>query len=416
MPIALTSSPNDQQIGTLSLRDGISRSVCPNARVVTLTPRLVSDAAVTATDSHLEFYPSPAGNMDVRPCEVDLSPRSSESAASLHCFNTNSPPILNLSPNLSPVPEGQIGLVNFEAREMHIAQEMNPVGSPTPTVSIPLFVNEERGLNQLHRSRKKRPISDVVIDLTQPQSPLVEDHSNSPHVGQSYHHPSQKRPRLDAVIQLDDEPICPPLRRMRSRDHPRRYLNAGEPEVVVSLPRMTRGHSSRLIANTNLEQSVGPCPLMNAPNMITLATGPYHAQQHPAPPTPPVYASTHIMQAAPLYSVCNLKLPPQYRMFQTMPPPPGASNAGTSAGNVAMYSAVPRQAPTTEVPPNVVPPQILHYYPHPAPGAYHYPPHQMTRRSADANMVQHPHQSHLVMGFNGSWKRCGFFASCVYYF
>lgn len=151
---------------------------------------------------------------------------------------------------------------------------------------------------------------------------------------------------------------------------------------------------------------------MNAPNMITLATGPYHAQQHPAPPAPPVYAGTHIMQAAPLYSVCNLKLPPQYRMFQTMPP--GASNAGTSAGNVAMYSAVSRQAPTTEVP-NVVPPQILHYYPHPAPGAYHYPPHQMTRRSADANIVQHPHQSHLVMGLNGGLRPCRFFTSCVYF-
>lgn len=145
---------------------------------------------------------------------------------------------------------------------------MNPVGSPTPTVSIPLFVNEERSLNQvkhrkclmllrelrnllqnvsfllikssrlfdlkeisgflygrfsclfkLHRSRKKRPISDVVIDLTQPQSPLVEDHSNSPHVGQSYHHPAQKRPRLDAVIHLDDEPICPPLRQKKKSDN-----------------------------------------------------------------------------------------------------------------------------------------------------------------------------------------------------
>lgn len=412
MPIALTSNPSDHQIATmLSLRDRITCSICPNAHIVTLTPGIVSDTTVTATDSRFSLFPSPTGNMDpyagsdMRPCEVDMSPHSSESAASLHCFNTHSPPILNLSPNLSPVPEGQIELTNFDPRDMHIAQEMNPVRNSPPAVSIPLFVDEGRGLNQLRSSsRKKRRISDVVIDLTQPPSPLIEDNSDSSRVSQSYNHPSQKRPRLDAVIQINDESVCPPLsrpRHVRNRDHPCRYLNAGEPEVLVSLPRMTRGHSSRLITNTNLEQTtVGRSPMMNGPNVIALTTNAYNSpQQHPtppapppAPPPPPVYANAHIMQAAaPLYPVCSLKLP-QYRMYQASPP--GVSNAGSSAGNPTAYGALQRPA-TVEVVQNVAAPQILRYYPHPAPGTYHYPPHQMTRRSADVNVVQNPHQSHL---------------------
>lgn len=129
MPIAITSSPNDHQNGNLLLQGGMTHSICPNAHIATLTPGIIGGTKVTATDSQFSPFSSPTGsNMDsyarsdMRPFEVDMSPCSSESAASLHCFNTHNPPILNLSPNLSPVSEGQIGLANFESREVHIAQ------------------------------------------------------------------------------------------------------------------------------------------------------------------------------------------------------------------------------------------------------------------------------------------------------
>lgn len=129
MPVAITSNPNDHQNGSLLLRDGMTHGIYPNAHIATLTPAIVGDTTVAATDSQFSLFSSPAGNnmdsytrSDMRPFEVDMSPCSSESAASLHCFNTHNPPILNLSPNLSPVSEGQIGLANFETREAHIAQ------------------------------------------------------------------------------------------------------------------------------------------------------------------------------------------------------------------------------------------------------------------------------------------------------
>lgn len=129
MPVAITSSPNNHQNGNLLLQGRLTHSICPNARIATLTPGIIGGTKVTATDSQFSPFSSPTGsNMDsyarsdMRPFEVDMSPCSSESAASLHCFNTHNPPILNLSPNLSPVSEGQIGLANFESREVHIAQ------------------------------------------------------------------------------------------------------------------------------------------------------------------------------------------------------------------------------------------------------------------------------------------------------
>ena len=52
---------------------------------------------------------------------LDMSPRSCESAASFQCFNTHSPPILNLSPNLSPASEAHLSTV-FDLREPTIAR------------------------------------------------------------------------------------------------------------------------------------------------------------------------------------------------------------------------------------------------------------------------------------------------------
>lgn len=135
--------------------------------------------------------------------------------------------------------------------------------------------------------------------------------------------------------------------------------------------------------------------------MITLATSPYHSQQHPIPPALPVYANTHAMQTAPLYPVCSLKLP-QYQMYQSAPPMV-SGGAGAGVENAALYNTVQRQRQAVEAQ-NVAPPQILRYYPHPTPGTYHYLPHQMARRSADVNVAHNPHQSHLVTDSNGSFR------------
>jgi len=45
----------------------------------------------------------------------------------------------------------------------------------------------------------------MVIDLTQPPSSRVEGHSLQPTADQSYGQQSKKRPRLDAVIEVDEE-------------------------------------------------------------------------------------------------------------------------------------------------------------------------------------------------------------------
>lgn len=119
MPIALTACRRDHRVPSSSLLDVITCSVCPNVHVGTLT----LDTITTSTTS---LYQSPtAANMDTyirsdvrQYADLDTSPRSCESGASLHCFNTHSPPILNLSPNLSPMHEGPLGVAAFDAREM----------------------------------------------------------------------------------------------------------------------------------------------------------------------------------------------------------------------------------------------------------------------------------------------------------
>ena len=61
-----------------------------------------------------------AGNAefsDSRPHSSRLSPRSTTSDSSFFCFNTNSPPLLDLSPNLSPASDFQQGSPVYDLRE-----------------------------------------------------------------------------------------------------------------------------------------------------------------------------------------------------------------------------------------------------------------------------------------------------------
>ena len=91
---------------------------------IALTTRHCGEQCVTATPSH-NVYPSGAMPSNInnnsgtsvedrstsamRQYELDVSPRSCESnASSFQCFNSHSPPILNLSPNLSPAREVQL--------------------------------------------------------------------------------------------------------------------------------------------------------------------------------------------------------------------------------------------------------------------------------------------------------------------
>lgn len=390
MPIALTACRRDHRVPSSSLLDVITCSVCPNVHVGTL-------ALDTVTTSTTGLYQSPtAANMDTyirsdvrQYADLDTSPRSCDSGASLHCFNTHSPPILNLSPNLSPMHEGPLGVAAFDAREMPAGLDIGRhVANSPPT--FPVFVNEDHRLNQLENAaRKKRRISEVVIDLTQPPSPLVEGHSLQPAADQSYGQQAKKRLRLDAVIEVDEETACTSAssrsRNVRIRDQPRRFSNAAEPDAVVPPPlRMTRGHSSRLITSTNVEQNVAPpLPGVTGPNMMTFAAA---ADQYHRSQCPPLYTNTHIVQASPIYPVCSLKIP-EYGMYEA-PPPVAGAGAGSAHGT---FGAMARQRPAVDV--QEMAPQILHYYPHPVPGSYHHPPHQMTRRSADVSVVQSPHQS-----------------------
>ena len=135
----------------------------------------------------------------------------------------------------------------------------------------------------------------------------------------------------------------------------------------------------------SLFQSVAP-PLsgVTGPNMITFAAA---ADQYHRSQCPPLYTNTHIVQASPIYPVCSLKIP-EYGMYEAPPPVAGA---GAAHGT---FGAMARQRPDVDV--QEMAPQILHYYPHPVPGSYHHPPHQMTRRSADVSVVQSPHHSPMV--------------------
>jgi len=114
MPIAVKKRRNDQHSPTMP---AVSVMPCAGFPIASGTHSTAGGASNSSVffPTNLEGY---TASGSIQHYELDVSPRSCESTTSFQCFNTRSPPILDLSPNLSPASrrEGLIGTPVFELR------------------------------------------------------------------------------------------------------------------------------------------------------------------------------------------------------------------------------------------------------------------------------------------------------------
>ncbi|ESN97382.1 hypothetical protein HELRODRAFT_178173 [Helobdella robusta] len=108
--------------------------------------------------------------------ELDISPRSCESnTSSFQCFNTHSPPILNLSPNLSPMQDGhRTSPLEVRVQEAVAAiPDIGPqfVGSP---ILYPCIINEPTNSIELDDTipSKKRKVAAELVGMS-PDAQIV---------------------------------------------------------------------------------------------------------------------------------------------------------------------------------------------------------------------------------------------------
>lgn len=176
----------------------------------------------TSTDDRTRQYARALERDSLSHYELDTSPRSCESnASSFQCFNTHSPPILNLSPNLSPINERQRTTPGMlEIGEQPVATSLADIGRQFAASPLyPCIIDGEREPIMLDDPppNKRRKVANSFVGV------VNENHVNVNLLGSVTEAQQQSRKRKGdktaAVVECPNHSIRSPIHRSRSSRH-----------------------------------------------------------------------------------------------------------------------------------------------------------------------------------------------------